>query len=120
LSSTGTPENIVLALLNALNKKDVKSAKSYLSDNVQSTSPNSAPVFGAEKYLEEWKTHGLNYGITKTFADGDEVCVLCDLRFNNPPVTVVGSGFYHVSAGKIDSIKMIFDPRPILSNLRQE
>ena len=103
------------SFLNALNGNDPKVARSHLADNVQFSAPDGEPVYGADAYLEGRKKLGLNYGIDKVFVSGEEdVCVLYDLRFDKPPLTIVGCGLYHVSNGKIDSIKVIFDPRPLL------
>jgi hypothetical protein len=46
--------------------------------------------------------------------DGEDVCALYDLTFSKPAVTLFACGWYHVNRGKIDSIKVIFDPRPLL------
>ncbi len=113
-------KDVVTSFLEALNNKDLDSAKGYLADNVSFTATDSAPVYGAEAYMNGWKKLGINYGISKAFVDGDDVCILYDLRFSKPPVTLVGCGLYHVIGRKIDSIKVIFDPRPILPQQKYE
>src|SRR5580658_8895923 len=114
MSSGSNPKDLVTSFLGTLNKKDPNSARSYLADNVSFSATDGTSVYGAEAYMDGWKKLGINYEISKAFVDGDDVCILYDLRFSKPPVTVVGCGLYHVIGGKIDSIKVIFDPRPIL------
>ena len=54
----------------------------------------------------------LKYDVKKAFADRNDVCLLYDLAIGD--VTVFGCGWYQVADGKIRSLKVLFDPRPIL------
>jgi hypothetical protein len=54
----------------------------------------------------------LKYGIKKIFADENDVCLFYDLSMGG--LTLFGCGWYHVQNGKINSLKVVFDPRPVL------
>ena len=107
------PKEVVSAFLNALNSTNIEAAKSYLDDNVSFSAPDGTPVQGAEAYLNGWKPLGLSYDIKKAFVDGDDVCVLYDISFTKPSVTLLACGWYRVSNEKIISIRVIFDPKPL-------
>jgi hypothetical protein len=52
------------------------------------------------------------FDIQKAIADGGDVCLFHDLTRSSK--TIFGCSWYHVANGKIDSLKVIFDPRPML------
>jgi len=52
------------------------------------------------------------YDIKKTFTDEDDVCLLYDINMQG--TTIFTCGWYKVQNGKIKSLKVVFDPRPIL------
>jgi hypothetical protein len=54
----------------------------------------------------------LKYDIKRVFSDGDDVCIFYDIEMGN--TTIFSCGWYHVIDGKINSIRVIFDPRPLL------
>jgi len=113
MESKNNAKEIVASFLDALNSRDLKAARSYLGDNVSFRAPDGAPVRGAEAYLNGWKPLGLSYEVKKTFMDGDDVCVLYDIKFSNPSVTLFACGWYQLDKGRISSIRVIFDPRPL-------
>ncbi|VVB98744.1 SnoaL-like domain protein [uncultured archaeon] len=113
MNSNANPKEIVLSFLNALNEHDLEGARGHISDNVSFTAPDGAPVRGAEAYMDGWKPLGLKYAINKTFADGNDVCVLYDISFSKQGVTLFACGLYRVDGGKVSSIKVVFDPRPL-------
>jgi limonene-1,2-epoxide hydrolase len=114
MKSASNPKEVVRSFLDALNKQDLKAARGRMNDALRFTAPDGAPIEGADAYLAGWKPLGLSYAIRKTFVDGEDVCALYDLTFSKPAVTLFACGWYHVNRGKIDSIKVIFDPRPLL------
>jgi limonene-1,2-epoxide hydrolase len=109
-------KEIVLSFLDALNSRDLKSAGNYVAEDVSFFAPDGAPVRGAQAYFNGWKPLGLRYEIKKTFADDNDVCVLYDITFSKPVVTLLACGLYSVDNGKISSIRVIFDPRPLFNN----
>jgi hypothetical protein len=61
----------------------------------------------------------LKYNIKKVFADATDVCLFYDLTISG--ITILGCAWYQVVEGKIRSLKVVFDPRPILeARSRQE
>lgn len=67
---------------------------------------------GAEAYFEDMKRMRLKYNILKTFAEGDDVCLLYDIDMGGKKV--YSCGWYQVRDGKIASFRVVFDPRPVL------
>lgn len=54
----------------------------------------------------------LKYKIIKVFEAENDVCVLYDLDMSG--LTIFGCGWYQVEQGKVKSLKVVFDPRPVL------
>jgi hypothetical protein len=54
----------------------------------------------------------LKYDIRKTFVDGADVCLLYDLNISGTKLFCCG--WYHVEEGKVVSLRVVFDPRPVL------
>jgi limonene-1,2-epoxide hydrolase len=104
-------KEVVLDFLDALNSEDFKTARHYLSDDM---------VFdgvlghreGADIYIEDMKKMRFKYRILKPFADGDDVCVLYDIDMSGE--TIYTAGWYKVRDNKIKSLRVVFDPRPIV------
>ncbi len=78
--SGSNPKDVVTSFLEALNNKDLDSARGYLADNVSFMATDGAPVYGAEAYMNGWKKLGINYGISKAFVEGDDACILYDSK----------------------------------------
>jgi predicted ester cyclase len=111
-------KKVVLSYLKALNDQDFKVARSYLKDNMTFQAP-IASHYSADAYFKENEQLRSEYGIKKVlyevkkvFVDGDDVCVFFD--FNIGSVTLFACGWFHVDNGKISSIRVVFDPRPIV------
>jgi limonene-1,2-epoxide hydrolase len=116
MTSESNSKEVVLSFLKALNSQDMKTARIFIDDNMSFFAPDGAPLQGAEAYLNGWKPLGIKYEIKKTFADGEDVCVLYDISFSKPAaVTLFACGWYQVKNGKVNSIKVIFDPRPLFN-----
>jgi hypothetical protein len=98
--------------LQAAERRDFKSARSYVSDNISYAGP-TASFDRAEpysKYLEHLNLPKLD--IKKVFVDGQDVCLLSKLNFGTLPVKLFVCGWFHVDDdGKISSIRTVFDPR---------
>jgi hypothetical protein len=107
------PKEVVLEFLEALQRKDFKSARNYVSDNVTYMAPLNS-FNGAEpyfKYVEHLNLPKLD--IKKTFTEGShDVCVLWELNYGTPPAAIFVSAWYQVHDGKISSMRLVFDPRP--------
>ena len=111
-------KKVVLSYLKALNDQDFKVARSYLKDNMTFQAPiashNSADAYFKEneRLRSEYGIKKVLYEVKKVFVDSDDVCVFFD--FNIGSVTFFASGLFHVANGKINSIRVVFDPRPIV------
>lgn len=106
-------KEIVLEFLEALNRKDFKSARNYVSSMVTYMGPLNS-FNGAEpyfKYVEHLNLPKLD--IKKVFTQGSyDVCVFWEVNNGTAPISI--SAWYQVREGKISSMKLIFDPRPFL------
>jgi limonene-1,2-epoxide hydrolase len=109
---------VVISYLNALNDQDFKAARGYLNDNMTFLAPiashNSADAYFKEneRLRSEFGIKKVLYEVKRVFVDGDDVCVFFD--FNIGSVTLFACGWFQVEDGKISSIRVLFDPRPIV------
>jgi hypothetical protein len=102
---------VVLSCLQALNEEEFDTARGYLHEDMNFEGVLGSR-HGAEAYYNDMKKMKLKYSIKKVFASGDDVCLLYDLKISGQ--TIFCCGWYHVEDGKIDSLKVVFDPRPLL------
>jgi hypothetical protein len=113
------PKEIVMEFLDALQRKDFESARNYVSDNVSYIGPlnsfnRAEPYF---KYIEHLNLPKLD--IKKVFTEGShDVCILWEVNYSTPPATIFVSAWYQVYDGKISSMRLVFDPRPFLQQLK--
>lgn len=105
-------EATVLSFLEALNKEDFGEAKECLHKDFTFKGPLGERN-GAEEYVEDMKKMKFKYKIEKTIADADDVCVIYEIDMSGK-ATIPTCGLYHVNSGKINSLKVFFDPRPVL------
>lgn len=103
--------DIVLACIAALNKEEFTTARTYAADDMTFEGVLGSRN-GAEAYFKDMESMKLKYDIKKAFVEGDDVCLLYDLKIAGK--TIFGCGWYHVENGKINSLKVLFDPRPLL------
>jgi hypothetical protein len=104
-------KDIVIAFLMALNNEDFKEAKSYLSDDMQFVGVLGS-TDGRDAYIKSMEKMRFKYDIKKIMTDGGDISIFCDIDMGN--VKVFCSNWYHVQNNKIDNLKAIFDPRPVL------
>ncbi len=106
--------------LQAVERKDWKTVRSHISDNISGVSPGPENLISFKKaepfmsYLEH--SNDLRpWDIKKQFVDGNDVCLLSEVTYRNPPVTIFVCVWYQVNDdGKISSIRVVFDPRPFI------
>jgi len=108
---------IVLSCVQALNQEDFKTARNYVTDNMSFVGVLGSRD-GADAYFSDMEKMKLKYSIKKVFSSDDDVCLLYDLKISGK--TIFGCGWYHVEDGKIESLKVIFDPRPLLDQPGKE
>ncbi len=112
-----TNKEIVLACVHALNAEDFDTARAYAADNMQFKGVLGARD-GAEAYFDDMRKMKLKYDVMKAFEDEGDVCLLYNLTMSG--INIFGCGWYHLTNGKIDSLKVLFDPRPVLEQQPQK
>jgi limonene-1,2-epoxide hydrolase len=106
-------KEIVLSFLKAIEEQDYKTARSYVTDNVSFYAPDGSPLEGSEDYFKGLEPLHLKYDVKKVFSEGNDVCVIYDITFSARQVVVFACGLYQVQNSKINSIRVLFDPRPL-------
>jgi len=100
----------VQSFLQALNNEDFKAARNCLTNDVKFIGVMGTRD-GGDVYIADMEKMKFKYDIKKIFEDGDDVSVFYDINMGGK--TLFCSGWYHLSNCKIDTIKVIFDPRPL-------
>ena len=116
MDSKKDAKEIVLSLIDAINNLDFKTARNFLSDNISFSSPVGTRD-GIESYIKDMERLKLKFHLKKVLADGNDVCLLYD--FSVGSLNIFGCGWYQVENGKIHSLKVIYDPRPIFESKQQ-
>ena len=66
---------------------------------------------GGDAYLHDMRRIRIKYDVRKVFVDSADA-FRHDLTLSG--VLVYGCGWYHVEAGRVTSLRVVFDPRPVL------
>jgi limonene-1,2-epoxide hydrolase len=107
-----------MEFVQALQRKDFKTVRSYISDNMSGVSPGPEGLTSYDKAaFMSYVEHGNvpPYDIMKEFADSNDVCHLYEITYRKPPVTTFVCGWFHVNDdGKISSIRYVADIRQLL------
>ena len=106
-------KEIVMSFLKAIGEQDYKTARSYVTDNVSFYAPDGSPLEGSEAYFKGLEPLRLKYDIKKVFSEGNDVCVIYDINFSARQIVVFACGLYQFQNSKINSIRVLFDPRPL-------
>lgn len=109
----GNAKDVVLSFIGALNDEDYKTARKFISDDF-SFRGVMGNRDGGDTYIKDMGHMKLKYKIKKTLGDGNDVSVFYD--FTQSGTTLPGCGLYHLEANKINSLSVIFDPRPLLES----
>ena len=117
--SAKSAKEIVIDFIEALERKDFKTVRSYISDNISVVAPGPVELTSFNKaepfvtYLEHANLPPLE--IKKEFADNNDICLLYEITYREPPVTTFVCGWFHVNDdGKISSIRYVEDIRQLL------
>jgi limonene-1,2-epoxide hydrolase len=113
-------KEIVTEFMQAMERKDWKTVRSHISDNISVLAPgpfkpNTFHQAEAYMYYLEHAT-GPPPEIKKVIADGNDVCVTFEITYREPPpplTTFVCGLFYVNDDGKIGSIRVVLDPREL-------
>lgn len=104
-------KEVVLALIDALNKEDFQLGRTYVTSDMTFEGVLGSRD-GGDAYFADMTKMKLKYDVKKVFVDGNDVCLLYDLDMSGKKI--YGCGLYHVEDGKVKSLKVVFDPRPVL------
>lgn len=115
-AKSASAKEIVMGFIEALERKDFKTVRSYISDDISVLAPgpvelttfNQAEPFTT--YLEHANLPRLE--IKKEFADSNDICLLYEMTYREPRVTTFVCGWFHVNEdGRISSLRFVLDPR---------
>jgi hypothetical protein len=70
------------------------------------------------KYLEHWVVNGLYLDVKKVFVDDNDVWEFHEVNIDTLHTPLLVCMWFHVDDGKINSIRIVFDPRPYLQEKR--
>jgi limonene-1,2-epoxide hydrolase len=112
-------KEVVMEFIRALEQKDFKTVRSYISDNISVVAPGPVELTTFNKaepfvtYLEHANLPPLD--IKKEFVDSNDVCLLYEMTYREPPLTTFVCGWFHVNDKdrKISSLRFVMDPRPL-------
>ena len=120
-SAESGAKEIVIEFIQALERKDFKTVRSYISGNISVVAPGAVELttLKAEPFMTYLEQANLPpFDVKKEFADSNDVCLLYEVTYREPVKTLV-CGWFHVNDdGKISSIRFIFDPRPLFEQKR--
>jgi len=106
----------VLSFINALNKEEFDAARIYADDKLKFDGVMGSRD-GADAYFNDMKKMKFKYKIIKAFEEDDDVCLLYEIDMSGTDIFCCG--WYRVRNGKIISLKVVFDPRPLLEKSRK-
>ncbi len=122
--SLKSAKEIVMDFMHAWEQKDWNSLRSHISDNVSVLAPgpfNPNTFHHAEAYM--YYLEYSNYpprNIKKVIADSNDVCLVFEITYLKPPVTVFVCALFHVNEyGKIDSLRVVLDPRELFQKFNR-
>ena len=109
-------KQVVLDFITALNNEDFEAARVHVNDDMTFKGVLGSRT-GADAYFKDMEHMRLKYDIKKSFSDEEDVCLLYDITMSG--VTIFSCGWYHIENDKIQSIRVVFDPRPILDGIKK-
>ena len=111
MNESGDPREVVMSCVNAINRGDFKTARQYVADDMLFVGVLGSRQ-GGDVYFKDMERMRLKYDVKKVFVDGNDVCLYYDLAISGG--NIFCSAWYQVTNGRIQSLKVVFDPRPIL------
>ncbi len=114
-------KEIVMEFVDALERKDFKTVRSRISDNISVLAPGPVELTKfsqAELYVKYLEHANLPpFEIKKEFEDNNDVCLLFEMNYREPPVTIFVCGWFQVNDDrKIGSIRLVADIRSLLEH----
>lgn len=114
--TTTNAKETVLAFINALNAEDFTAAREYAQEDLTFVGVLGTRN-GADAYFADMSRMKLKYDVKKVFVDGDDVCLLYDIAMGDK--IIFSCGWYQLINNKINSFRVVFDPRPLLEQPAQ-
>lgn len=106
-----TTQNTAEQFIQYLNEENFEKAESCLDPDFKFIG-----VLGkrdnASVYIKDMKQMKFKYKILKAFTSGEDVCFWYTIDMGENAVEA--SGWYQIKDGKIHTLKVLFDPRPLL------
>ncbi len=109
-------KDIVLSLLDAINKEDFKTARTYVTNDFKFIGVLGSRD-GADAYFKDMEQMKFKYEIKKAFTNENDVCILYEINMSGKKIFCCG--WYHLKDDKISSLRVIFDPRPLLEDTKK-
>lgn len=112
----GNARDVVDRYFTALRDKDFITMRALLHDDVSFAGPLGT-TDGADDYIGAMK--GVTAEMTGVerralFGEGEDVCQIYDLVLAKPDVTLPVAQWLKVRDGRIASVRLFFDPRPLV------
>jgi predicted ester cyclase len=104
-------QDMVLACVDALNREDFAEARKHIRDDFSFVGVMGSRN-GADAYFRDMEQMKVKYAVKKVFVDGPDVCLLYDVTLSG--TSIFGCVWYQVEDEKIRSLRVVFDPRPLL------
>jgi len=107
-------KDVVGGMQAAMAKDDWAGARKFLADKIHFVGPFESFTSPDDYLAALRKLHPIveRVEMRKMFVDGDDVALLYDMVTNTPAGTAFIVEWHHVTNGKIDRIRVVFDPRP--------
>ena len=94
--STKSAKEIVMGFVDALERRDFKTVRSHVSDNISVIAPGPVELTKfsqAEPYVKYLENANLPpFEIKKEFEDNSDVGLLFEMNYREPPVTIFVCG----------------------------
>jgi limonene-1,2-epoxide hydrolase len=113
MTTESKAQQTVQAFLEAMNAEDFDKARSYVTDDLRFEGVLGTRN-GADAYFSDMKNMKLKYEVLKTVAGDADVAVFYNIDMGR--VKVFCAGWYALAGGQIATIKVVFDPRPLLDS----
>jgi hypothetical protein len=103
--------DMLLSFIQAMNAEDFETARGFVNNDMKFIGVMGSRD-GADNYFKDMAKMKFKYTVKKVFADGGDVCLFYDIDMGG--VTAFSCGWYHLVNSKIDTIRVLFDPRPLI------
>jgi hypothetical protein len=111
----GGAKEIVMEYLQAAERRDFKTLRSYMSDNISVVAPGPENLISfnkAEPFMTYLEHANLlpPFHIKKVIPDSNDVCLLYEMTYRESVTIFVCGWFYVNDDGKVSSLRFVLDP----------